>query len=417
MATEGEDLKPPDPSSFGVYYARLAHQQNMLQDAVRTETYRRAIVGNVGDFEGKVVLDVGSGTGILAFFAAQAGAGRIYAVEASAMASKALRLVASRGNAHVVRWNQEKDGDPPKVFDGKEWNRIDENFRIHVVQSKVEDAELPEKVDVIVSEPLGFLLVHERMLEAFVTARDHFLKPTGKMMPSNAVIKVLPIADQNLWNEQVTKASFWTSRNFYGVDLTDLYTDALEEYFSQAVVGYFSFESCLAQEPSQQFFDFSTITISELRNFTIPLNFPITKTAVCHGIGCWFDAHFIGSDNVTTLSTGPNHPGTHWYQCRLLLEHPIAVNAGQRLTGDIRFTANTHLSYDLHIQLHLQGTDISSSQKIRLDDQMYHYLQVGGTNPVPTAVGQASSLGSAGGPFAVSDLASSPSQDHLANVL
>ena len=64
-ATTEDTERPPDPSAFGVYYARLQHQQNMLQDVVRTDTYRRAIVGNADDFRGKVVLDVGAGTGIL----------------------------------------------------------------------------------------------------------------------------------------------------------------------------------------------------------------------------------------------------------------------------------------------------------------------------------------------------------------
>jgi histone-arginine methyltransferase CARM1 len=36
----------------------------------------------------------------------------------------------------------------------------------------VEEVELPEKVDIIISEPIGFLLVHERMLETYVIARE-----------------------------------------------------------------------------------------------------------------------------------------------------------------------------------------------------------------------------------------------------
>jgi histone-arginine methyltransferase CARM1 len=43
---------------------------------------------------------------------------------------------------------------------------------------------VPEKVDIIISEPIGFLLVHERMLESYVVARDRFLKPNGLMMPT-----------------------------------------------------------------------------------------------------------------------------------------------------------------------------------------------------------------------------------------
>ena len=49
-------------------------RQNMLQDMIRTGTYYAAIMGNFTDFKDKVVMDVGSGTGILSLFAAQVSA-------------------------------------------------------------------------------------------------------------------------------------------------------------------------------------------------------------------------------------------------------------------------------------------------------------------------------------------------------
>lgn len=61
----------------------------MLQDYVRTSTYQRAVLTNSEDFRDKIVLDVGAGSGILSFFAVQAGARRVYAVEASSMAQHA----------------------------------------------------------------------------------------------------------------------------------------------------------------------------------------------------------------------------------------------------------------------------------------------------------------------------------------
>lgn len=68
------------------FYGYLSQQQNMLQDYVRTSTYQRAVLANSDDFRDKVVLDVGAGSGILSFFSVQAGAKRVYAVEASSMA-------------------------------------------------------------------------------------------------------------------------------------------------------------------------------------------------------------------------------------------------------------------------------------------------------------------------------------------
>lgn len=77
------------------YYGMLQHQQNMLQDYVRTGTYCAAILDNKADFAGKAVCDVGAGSGILSLFVAQAGARVVYAVEASNMAQYAAQLAAA----------------------------------------------------------------------------------------------------------------------------------------------------------------------------------------------------------------------------------------------------------------------------------------------------------------------------------
>lgn len=77
----------------------------------------------------------------------------------------------------------------------------------------MEEIELPEKVDIIISEPIGFLLVHERMLETYMVARDKFLKPGGLMMPTVGDIVLSPYSDEALFNEQIQKTVFWQVRN------------------------------------------------------------------------------------------------------------------------------------------------------------------------------------------------------------
>lgn len=125
------------------FYGYLSQQQNMMQDYIRTSTYQRAILGNLSDFKDKVVLDVGAGSGILSFFAIQAGAKKVYAVEASNMANHAELLVAA--------------------------NNLSD--KIIVIAGKIEEIDLPERVDCIVSEPMGYMLYNERMLETYLHAK------------------------------------------------------------------------------------------------------------------------------------------------------------------------------------------------------------------------------------------------------
>lgn len=66
----------------------------MLEDHKRTGAYYNAVMQNRRQFKDKVVLDVGTGSGILAIFSAMAGAKKVYAVEATDMAKHARTLVA-----------------------------------------------------------------------------------------------------------------------------------------------------------------------------------------------------------------------------------------------------------------------------------------------------------------------------------
>lgn len=72
-------------------------QKDMLEDHKRTGAYYRAVMENRRQFKDAIVLDVGTGSGILAIFAAKAGAKKVYAVEATNMAKFAKTLVKSNG--------------------------------------------------------------------------------------------------------------------------------------------------------------------------------------------------------------------------------------------------------------------------------------------------------------------------------
>lgn len=97
-----ESAKATDFANYFCAYAQLYHQKQMLTDHNRMAAYHAAIVGNSDVFRDKVVMDVGTGSGILAVWAAQAGARRVYAIEYTDMARHARRVVAANGLEDVV---------------------------------------------------------------------------------------------------------------------------------------------------------------------------------------------------------------------------------------------------------------------------------------------------------------------------
>lgn len=160
----GGELVMEDPYYAG--YVRPSTHRVMLQDGPRMAAYAGAIRALEPRMRGRVVLDAGCGTGVLAMMCARlGGAARVYAVEASGMARAARAIVEANGLDGVVT----------------------------VIEGHLEAVQLPEQVDVLVSEWMGFHLVNESMLDAVLGARDRWLRPGGVMIPQRARIWAAPV--------------------------------------------------------------------------------------------------------------------------------------------------------------------------------------------------------------------------------
>mmetsp|Transcript_10054 Transcript_10054/g.18126 ORF Transcript_10054/g.18126 Transcript_10054/m.18126 type:complete len:492 (-) Transcript_10054:58-1533(-) len=345
--------------TYFYYYGMFQHQQNMLQDIVRTGTYYCAILENRADFDQKVVVDVGAGSSILSQFACQAGARKVYAIEASPIAKWAAQLCKQ--------------------------NPVSANV-VEVVEGMVEVVDIPEQADILISEPMGTLLVNERMLESYLYARDKFLKPGGKMFPAVGRIHLAAFSDPILHTELANKGLFWTCNNFYGVDLTPVYEPAANSFFNQVVVDAFD-PSLLVSEARTEVLDFRTMKEEELHEIRMPLNLKVGSTCVVHGIACWFDVLFDGSTMKCWLTTAPGQPTTHWFQLRCALETPLHVQAGSFLTGEMVLTAHERQSYDIYLTLKAPPTMPGRSEQVataRLDLKDPYYRQLQGAWQQPS---------------------------------
>jgi len=342
-AQDAQMSRPTD--EYLAEYSRIFDHVGMLQDHERMRAYHDAIKLNAAaHFAGKVVLDIGSGTGVLAVWAAQAGAARVYAVEASGIGAHTKAMVASHGFSSVVT----------------------------VLRGRMEEVELPEKVDVIVSEWMGYFLLRESFVQSVLRARDEWLKPTGVLYPSHARILIAPMAapafrakrERDLeswmadWDDLASELDERYSLNL-GV-LRAAYEEEQQEYaFREAWQGAVPGQLVSGEPIELLSLDMHTASHSDFFGWSRTVNVPASAAEPVHALCGWFDVRFCGrddspADECIELSTSPLKAQTHWGQTGLLLQPPLrspvlTVHLGQ----------NKRSFHDLNVTLTSEGQSAS----------------------------------------------------------
>jgi len=245
-----EKAKATDFANYFCAYAQLYHQKQMLTDHNRMAAYHAAIVGNSDIFKDKVVMDVGTGSGILAVWAAQAGAKRVYAIEYTDMAKHAQRVVDANGVGHIVTVIQ--GAVEEVVLPQEDWDVGILALGEGQTETNEDGTKKQQVVDIILSEWMGYFLLRESMLDSLVRARDIFLKPTtGLMMPSHATMLLAPISDEEerkvQSSEYANAMEDWkefaeTTQTMYGVDMS-----ILEKNFDREQKEYYVLSSRWAE--------------------------------------------------------------------------------------------------------------------------------------------------------------------------
>ncbi|XP_039126042.1 protein arginine N-methyltransferase PRMT10-like [Dioscorea cayenensis subsp. rotundata] len=325
--------KDVDFAKYFCTYAYLYYQKVMLSDRVRMEAYYNAVFKNSYHFRNKVVLDVGTGTGILAIWCAQAGAKKVYAVEATKMSDHARDLVKANNVYDVVE----------------------------VIEGSMEDVLLPEKVDVIISEWMGYFLLRESMFDSVICARDRWLKPDGVMYPSHARMWIGPIRSdlcEQKWNEFANAMSDWNCfannmESQYGVNMNVLTRPYLEEnekyYLKTSLWNNINPSQVIGTPDVIKEIDCLTVTVDEIRELHVKFSLRIKQDKTkLSGFAGWFDVRFRGSTqnpakNEVVLTTAPSLVNqTHWGQQAFLLHPSVRVNEGDELAVSFSMVRSKH---------------------------------------------------------------------------
>ena len=269
----------------------IRNHQKMIADKIRTEAYRKAIMETVKP--GNIVLDLGTGLGILAFFACQAGARKIYAIEQSQIISVANQICWANGFQDKITFIK---GHSTKV-------------------------RLPEKVDIIILEILGTFALDENILSSIIDAKNRFLKSYGIIIPSEIELFLAAIESKAHYNI----VEFW-DLPLYGIS----FKPARAEIAKIPHAIRIKESECLSDAVPLKRFDLRTtneITLDE------KISFSIKRTGILHGWGGWFEVQL--TPNIS-ISTSPAVSETHWKNIFFPSIVPMRVNAGDVINLQIR---------------------------------------------------------------------------------
>jgi SAM-dependent methyltransferase len=247
------------------------------------------------------VLDVGAGTGILSLFAATAGAARVYAVERTTVAALAQELVAGNGGSEVVR----------------------------VIHGDIMEIELPERVDVIVSEWLGGFGIDEGMLAPVIGARDRWLKPGGAMIPSSVTAWAGLVYDRHL-----AETVGFLRDDPYGLRLDGLVEMTVNEILYSGTYRHLTGDDTRSEPGRLWTTDTDVIPLERAEApHEAETLLRVRDPGTANALALWFGAELAPG---ISLSIGPADPPTHWGMTTAPLRSPVELAADTVVRARVR---------------------------------------------------------------------------------
>jgi protein arginine N-methyltransferase 1 len=262
---------------------------SMLADKVRTSSFLRAVMETVRP--GDVVVDIGSGTGVLSLFAAMAGASHVYAIEREPVIEVARAIAALNGLS----------------------------AKITFIAGSSPDVEIPEHADVLVTETIGNVGFDEGIVAWVADAKERFLTSDARIVPGRVdAIACLVSVPRDFRTIQE-----W-SNPLHTLDFSPLTRIA-----SNSLLWTDLSPAAIVTEPAVVFTtDFSQIT----RPLVGRVREQVIKNAFVHGIGVWFRSDLTPSVAITNA---PPNPVPSWEQGYLPIDEPIEVSAGDRVEFEV----------------------------------------------------------------------------------
>ncbi|MFL5540361.1 MAG: 50S ribosomal protein L11 methyltransferase [Longimicrobiaceae bacterium] len=270
----------------------------MMSDRTRMEGYARALEATVRP--GCTVLDIGTGTGILALLACRFGAGRVYAVDPADAIATAREVARANGMAG----------------------------RIEFIQDLTTRISLPRPADVIVFDVRGLLPPFQECVATVRDARERLLAPGGALVPRADTLLAAPLEAEQAWDDAAGPAAP------FGFDLSAARRAAVNEWTRGQVAP----EQLLAEPRAWAVLDYRTVTDPDLRGAA---EWTAAREGTAHGLAMWFEADLAEGIG---FSSGPG-TDTIYHTAFFPWPEPVELAAGDRVRVEIeaRLVAGEYL--------------------------------------------------------------------------
>jgi len=238
-------------------------------------------------------------------------------------------------------------------------NQNNMTSQITLIKGKVKEITLTvDKVDIIISEWMGFFLIYEGMLDSVLYARDKCLVEGGMLFPGKARIWLAAVEDGKL---KERKIEFWN--DVYGIRMETMRKCVLIE----PIVDVVDSENIISSIAPALDIDLEKVKKEDL-SFVSSFKMEVSRKDLFHGFVGWFEVGFTHCHKSVTLSTSPKFKSTHWKQTIFYLDPVVQVEAGQVIEGTIavRYNPVHQRELDIKISYNIQESNTHDWQFYRL---------------------------------------------------
>jgi type I protein arginine methyltransferase len=269
----------------------LSGYGDMIADRIRTGAFMEALRGAIRP--GTVVMDIGTGPGVVAVQACQFGASHVYAIEPCEVIQVARDIAAANHYADKIEFF--------------------EDFSTKV--------SIPVQADLIISDLRGILPLFGRHIPSIIDARRRFLAPGGTLIAQRDKIWTAVVNVPEVYGKIVTA---WDTREL-GVDLTPARSKVLNEFRKVRV----NPDQLLTSPQLWATLDYRTIEDPDVRG---TVQWRTVRSGIGHGILVWFDMEL--ADGVS-FSNGPGTPEAIYGSAFFPWLEPMTLAEGQMVCVDL----------------------------------------------------------------------------------